>query len=147
MGAAISTFVASLDNQEEKKKTANDALNSLKALCDTKGNAFYSSIVSDTASAGAKLLPVDKITASDFQTYCNFSKGAEKTGDEINAAIGSFVKGEIMKGLATTINSAINKLIGSVTGNMSEHKGYAIAVGPLGGVCMFSVDDFKEQLS
>ncbi|KAJ0382486.1 hypothetical protein COL922a_012483 [Colletotrichum nupharicola] len=134
MGAAISKFIESVENQDEKKKTANDALNSLKNLCDVKAHSFYEEIVSDTASAGSKLLPVDKVTAKDFQTYCNFSKDAEKTGEEINNAIGNFVKGEIMKDLTTTINSAINKLIGAVSGNLSERRGYAIAVGQLGGV-------------
>jgi hypothetical protein len=97
MGAAISKFIESVENQEEKKKTANDALNSLKNLCDVKAKAFLDEIVSDTASAGAKLLPVDKVTAKDYQTYCNFSKDAEKTSAEINSVIGSFVKGEIVR--------------------------------------------------
>jgi|SRR5690242_15901398 len=96
MGAAISKFIEGIENQDEKKKTANDALNALKLLCDVKAKAFFDEIVSDTASAGAKLLPVDKVTAKDHQTYCNFSKDAQKTGDEINNAIGSFVKGEIV---------------------------------------------------
>jgi hypothetical protein len=97
MGAAISKFIETVEGQDEKKKTANDALNSLKALCDVKAKAFFDEIVSDTASAGAKLLPVDKVTAKDHQTYCNFSKDAKDTANEINNAIGSFVKGEIVR--------------------------------------------------
>jgi hypothetical protein len=42
-----------------------------------------------------------------------------------------------MQGLTTTISTAINKLIGAVAANMSEKRGYAIAVGQLGGVCKF----------
>lgn len=96
MGAAISTFIEGVENQDEKKKMANDALNALKLLCDVKAKAFFDEIVSDTASAGAKLLPVDTVTAKDHQTYCNFSRDAQKTGDEVNNAIGYYVKGEIV---------------------------------------------------
>ncbi|KAL1842721.1 hypothetical protein VTJ49DRAFT_4359 [Mycothermus thermophilus] len=140
IGAAISSFIDTVDQQDEKKKTANDALNSLMDLCDVKSKAFFDEIVSKTASEGARLLPIDKVTAKDYQTYCNFSKGAESTAQEINNAIGSFVKGEILKGLTTTITSEIQRLIGSVSANKSERRGYVIAVGHLGGV--YRVDYF-----
>ena len=96
MGAAISQFLKDMDNKDEKKQVAEDSLNSLQALCDVKAKAFFDEIVSDTASAGAKLVPVKTVTAKDYQTYCNFSQDAEKTAAEINNAIGSFVKGDIV---------------------------------------------------
>jgi hypothetical protein len=96
MGVAVSKFIEEVEGQDEKKKTANDALNALKVLCDVKAKAFFDEIVSDTASAGAKLLPVNKVTAKDHSTYCNFKKDAESTSNEINSAIGSFIKGEVV---------------------------------------------------
>lgn len=96
MGGAISQVIDDLDDVQKKKGEATDALNALNTLCEVKAKAFFDEIVSDTASAGAKLLPIDKVTAKDWQTYTKYSNDISQTADEINNAIGAFVKGDVV---------------------------------------------------
>lgn len=130
MGHGISKHIEAFDSHKENQQTAEDALLSLQAMAEVKAKAFYDEIVSDTASSGAKLLPVDKVTAKDYSTHCNFMTtlygdppvddegkpkpyntesldGAKKCTDEIKKAVGSFIKGDL-------VSSLIRPFIGNV---------------------------------
>jgi hypothetical protein len=120
MGSGISKHIETFENDKGKQQTAEDALLSLQAMADVKAKAFFDEIVSDTASSGAKLLPVDKVTAKDYSTHCNFmsqlygaekkkedgtiiphttedmQKGSENCANEIKNAVGAFVKGDLV---------------------------------------------------
>ena len=94
MGQAISSLINGLDNQEEKKKEAEDALNSLMTMAEDKATIHYANVINDALDA--KLLPVHKVITKMQQINCGVSKSSDGLKTNIESSIKNFVKGEIV---------------------------------------------------
>nr|POF19956.1 hypothetical protein CFP56_52205 [Quercus suber] len=93
MGQAISSILESFDNQEEKKKEANDALNALMTMAEDKAKLHYQEVIS--SALDAKKVPVRKVIVRLSNIHCGVSKNADGLKDTLSGTIRNFVKGEI----------------------------------------------------
>jgi hypothetical protein len=94
MGNAISSIFNSVDNQEEKKKEANDALNALMVMAEDKARLHYESVVNNALDA--KLVPVHKVITKIKSINCGVSKNADGLKKNLGDTIGNFVHGQIV---------------------------------------------------
>jgi hypothetical protein len=94
MGNAISSIFNSVDNQDEKKKEANDALNALMVMAEDKARLHYESVVNNALDA--KLVPVHKVITKIKSINCGVSKDAEGLKKNLGDTIGKFVHGQVV---------------------------------------------------
>ncbi|KAL9045509.1 MAG: hypothetical protein Q9214_001457 [Letrouitia sp. 1 TL-2023] len=122
MGQSVSALVESIENNAQKEKLANDALNSLVELA-VRNPTF-----------NAQLIPIDKILDKDTIIQCNISNTPSDIGNAIADTFSSFASGDIANGISKLINNGLKLLLGSYSGNSSMRDTYAIACGELGGI-------------
>ncbi|KAL8664823.1 MAG: hypothetical protein Q9202_002685 [Teloschistes flavicans] len=113
MGQSISSLVEDLQQNAEKEKLANDAMNSLIELAKMQVEAFELAI-SDTV-----MIPIDKILEKDHLIQCNISNDPSKVGDMIGDIFSSFISGDILGGVSKLVNNGLKILLGSYSGNSS----------------------------
>ncbi|KAF8536325.1 hypothetical protein BDD12DRAFT_890546 [Trichophaea hybrida] len=130
MGQQISALVDSIENDEEKEKLANDALNSLVEISKVQINAFKLSI--SNSNFDADRIPIDQIIYSDSIIQANFSSSPADIG-KVMQSFTNFAQGEVAKGIASLLSSGLDLLLGSYEGNSSTRDTYLISTGSLGG--------------
>jgi hypothetical protein len=94
MGNAISSIFKSVDNQDEKKKEANDALNALMVMAEDKARLHYESVINNALDA--KLVPVHKVITRIKSINCGVSKNTEGLKKNLGDTIGNFVHGQVV---------------------------------------------------
>ncbi|GFG16101.1 hypothetical protein IFM5058_07790 [Aspergillus udagawae] len=132
MGQMVSSVIDSIQNDTEKQKLANDALNQMEELGNQQVESFMlavtSCIKSRSCDAGSPTHPDD-------------------IGKEITDAFGSFVKGGLAKGISTVVQDGIKALVGSYEGNKSTRTSYTITTGDLGGIQRVDIRMFAWRYS
>jgi hypothetical protein len=136
MGQQISALVETVQNDPQKEKLANDALNSLVELAKLQIIAFELAI--SNPNFDAKKIPIDQIISSDSIIQANISNTPADIGNVINGTFSAFAEGHVADGIAKLVNSGLNVLLGSYSGNSSTRDTYVISTGSLGGV--FRID-------
>lgn len=94
MGQTVSAAIAAVDNDADKKKQAQDALNALVTVAKDKEILHYQSVVSNALDA--RLLPIHHVVTKMQRTYCGVSKDPSGLKASIGSAVKNFVKGEIV---------------------------------------------------
>lgn len=95
MGQTVSAILKSVDDQDEKKKQAEDALNALVTVANDKQIIHYQSVVSNAMDA--KLLPIHHVVTKMQRINCGVSKDPSGLKKSIGDAVKNFVKGEIVR--------------------------------------------------
>lgn len=70
-------------------------------------------------SVDAKLIPVGQILHQQSVVRCGISNKPDDIGKEITDGFGSFVNGNMVKGISTIVQDGIKALVGSYEGNKS----------------------------
>ena len=96
MGQTISAAIKAVENNNDKKQEAQDALNALVTVAKDKEILHYQSVVSNAMDA--RLLPIHHVVTKMQRTYCGVSKDPAGLKSSIGNAVKNFVKGEIVGG-------------------------------------------------
>lgn len=117
MGASISSVVDSIENNVEKEKLANDAMNSLVELAKMQVQAFELAVRSQSDT---QTIPIDKILEKDNIIQCNVSNNPADIASMIQDTFSSFITGDILDGISKLIGNGLKLLFGSYSGNSSS---------------------------
>ncbi|GFF87424.1 hypothetical protein IFM53868_05141 [Aspergillus udagawae] len=141
MGQMVSSVIDSIQNDTEKQKLANDALNQMEELGNQQVESFM------LAVTGRKVDHVGQIMHQESIVRCGISNTPDDIGKEITDAFGSFVKGGLAKGISTVVQDGIKALVGSYEGNKSTRTSYTITTGDLGGIQRVDIRMFAWRYS
>ncbi|GFF56708.1 hypothetical protein IFM46972_10585 [Aspergillus udagawae] len=145
MGQMVSSVIDSIQNDAEKQRLANDALNQMEELGNQQVESFMLAVTN--RAVDAKLIPVGQIMHQESIVRCGISNTPDDIGKEITDAFGSFVKGDLAKGISTVVQDGIKALVGSYEGNKSTRTSYTITTGDLGGIQRVDIRMFAWRYS
>lgn len=94
MGQSVSGVIQAVDNQDEKKKAAQDALNAMATIAKDKQVIHYQSVISDAMDA--KRLPIRHVITNFTRMHCGVSKDAAGLKANVGEALKNFAKGEMV---------------------------------------------------
>ncbi|KAI8623251.1 hypothetical protein F5Y19DRAFT_459071 [Xylariaceae sp. FL1651] len=145
MGQQVSALIDAFDNDAEKEKLANDALNSLVELAKLQIAAFELAI--SNPNFDAKKIPIDQIISSDSIIQAKISNTPADIGKVINDTFSAFAEGHVADGIAKLVNSGLTLLLGSYSANTSTRDTYVITTGDLGGVFRIDMHFFAYRFT
>ncbi|KAJ5319834.1 hypothetical protein N7508_000117 [Penicillium antarcticum] len=117
MGQMVSSVIDSIQNDAEKQKLANDALNQMEELGNQQVESFLLAVTN--RAVDANLIPVGQIMHQESIVRCGISTKPDDIGKEITDTFGSFVKGDLAKGISSVVQDGLKALVGSYEGNKS----------------------------
>lgn len=117
MGQSVSSTIDALENNAQKEKLANDAMNSLIELAKMQVREFELAVRS---TSDKQMVPVDKILGSDKIIQCNISSEPSKVEDMISNTFTSFITGDVLGGVSKLVANGIKLLLGSYSGSSSS---------------------------
>ncbi|KAI7763832.1 hypothetical protein LZL87_014010 [Fusarium oxysporum] len=120
MCSLIQDTIKKFENQGEKEKLAEDALNAMLELAEQQKDAFYLKVTNPNVDR--KLIPIDQILFHDFLVRCDVSVGNTDVGAIINKTYSNFAKGAIANAIGKVLDSGLDLLLGSYKGNTSKRE-------------------------
>ncbi|KAI1140374.1 hypothetical protein F5Y05DRAFT_315467 [Hypoxylon sp. FL0543] len=143
MGQTISSLIENLQQDSEKEKKANDALNALVEMAKLQQERFSLTVQNNIGNQ--KLIPVDVIIAQDGVLQATTSSEVTGVGEVISNLFSAFASGDVAKGVTSLVQTGLNILIGSYSGNTSSRDSYIITTGELGGVMRMDMHFFAYR--
>ncbi|KAI9663306.1 MAG: hypothetical protein M1831_002590 [Alyxoria varia] len=144
MGAILSKVIDA-QNGGEKALQANDVLNSLNELTQTKLDLFYNQVTN--THFDDNLLPIHKVIARESWIYAQTEDSPLNVSAIIDTTARSFANGETANGVGTIIQSVLNTAFGVSRASTQSKKIYAISVGDLAGIQRVDIDIFAYQFT
>lgn len=133
MGALVSAVKEEAAHESvEAEKQANDALNALMELADTKLDLFYSSIVAGNVDTSQ--IAIDKVVTNRSLTRVGVTSDAGPIKEVLHNLIGSFISGDIAEGIEAAAGIALDAVFGNYAANSSTSRNYTIGVSALGAI-------------
>ncbi|OTA84037.1 hypothetical protein M434DRAFT_174882 [Hypoxylon sp. CO27-5] len=143
MGQTVSSLIENLQQDSEKEKKANDALNALVEMAKLQQERFSLTVQNNIGNQ--KLIPVDVIISQESILQATTSSQVTGVGDIISTLFSAFASGDVAKGVVALVQTGLNILIGSYSGNTSSRDTYIITTGELGGVMRIDMHFFAYQ--
>jgi len=109
--------------QRENKQKAEDLLNSMVTLGNTKKDIFDNYLISNYND---KTIPIDAIIQKYSKISCAIQKDSSKLVGQIGDILSKFCDGDIVNGVVKTMSLALDALFGNISSNASEEQGYQI---------------------
>ncbi len=116
---SISGVVKSIDTSEPMKGAAEEALEALDALGQTKVELFRAEIEKSLITAGSdqdRKVPIEAVLDNTAQTHAYHKDNVEKIGSQVKDALSSFCSGsqdKIIDGVSNLISNALEDFLGS----------------------------------
>ncbi|OTA70221.1 hypothetical protein K449DRAFT_320464, partial [Hypoxylon sp. EC38] len=143
MGQTVSSLIENLQQDSEKEKKANDALNALVEMAKLQQERFSLTVQNNIGNQ--KLIPVDVIISQESILQATTSSQVTGVSDIISTLFSAFASGDVAKGVVALVQTGLNILIGSYSGNTSSRDTYIITTGELGGVMRIDMHFFAYQ--
>ncbi|KAI0838654.1 hypothetical protein F5Y06DRAFT_296269 [Hypoxylon sp. FL0890] len=143
MGQTVSSLIENLQQDAEKEKKANDALNALVEMAKLQQERFSMTVQNNIGNQ--KLIPVDVIIAQDGILQATMSSEVTGVGEIISNSFSAFASGDVAKGVTSLVQTGLNILIGSYSGSTSSRDSYIITTGELGGVMRIDMHFFAYR--
>ncbi|KAI1418638.1 hypothetical protein F5Y13DRAFT_196426 [Hypoxylon sp. FL1857] len=143
MGQTVSSLIENLQQDSEKEKKANDALNALVEMAKLQQERFSLTVQNNIGNQ--KLIPVDVIISQENILQATTSSQVTGVGELISTLFSAFASGDVAKGVSSLVQTGLNILIGSYSGNTSSRDSYIITTGELGGVLRIDMHFFAYQ--
>ncbi|KAI1739957.1 hypothetical protein F4680DRAFT_420791 [Xylaria scruposa] len=145
MGQSPSTLIANFQKDAEKEKKANDALQALMEMAKLQQDKFY--LVVQANMNSQKLIPVDVIIRQENILQATSSTEITGVDDIINTTFAAFAAGDVANGVASIVQTGLNLLVGSYSGNISSRDSYVITAGKIGGIMRIDMHFFAYQFT
>lgn len=146
MCSIISDAIKKFENQEEKEKVANDALNVMMELAKQQTDAFYLKITN--GGVDTKTIPIDQILHKDYVVRCDVSSGnVGAISSIIKKSFSNFANGSIVDGIASIIDGGLDLVLGSFSGSVAEHEFYTISAGNQAGIRRIDIRLYAYKFS
>ncbi|KAI0554289.1 hypothetical protein F4679DRAFT_527813 [Xylaria curta] len=145
MGQSPSSLIQSFQNDAEKEKKANDSLQALMEMAKLQQDKFYITVQANMNSQ--KLVPIDVIIRQENILQATSSTEIKGVKDIINRTFAAFAAGDVADGVATIVQTGLDLLVGSYSGNVSSRDSYVITAGNLGGITRIDMHFFAYQFT
>ncbi|KAH0282304.1 hypothetical protein M436DRAFT_86617 [Aureobasidium namibiae CBS 147.97] len=132
MCSIVSDAIKNFENQGEKEKLANDALDMMMELAEQQMAA--SKLKVTNGNVDTKHIPIGQILYEDWQVRCTVSTDVTAIGDIIKDSYSAFAKGNMADGIASVLAGGLKIVMGTYVGNKSTREVYSITTGDLGGL-------------
>ena len=147
MGQSPSTLLSGPHHNDDSEPAllARDILGPLVCLADLRRDAFFGDVHYESSIEGDVLLPLDKVVAQGAEMWVSRHHPSEgEEGREVERALGGVLCPEVVGALGITLAVVLEgarREVGEAKGRSpsqrgwAERRGFAIAVGHLGGIC------------
>lgn len=159
MGAALSNAIKSIDGSSDAEKETKDALNALFELGKSRNEAAFAHATSDAMKVYA---PVQKLLLQRQSIIASATNNTDGIVTGIKGAIGNLMKGQILDGfvprvlnelalanmcsVTDLISNALNVVLGSSSGQISQSYTYALIATDLGALLRIDVDVYSFEV-
>ncbi|UPK94369.1 hypothetical protein LCI18_005304 [Fusarium solani-melongenae] len=143
MGAGLSKIIKGIDGGDESAQETREALDALFELGRTRSDSAWAeahnSAMQTYAAINQVLLRRQSIVASASTNTDGIVNG-------IKDSVGKLMSGQILDGVTDILASALNVVLGSSSGQVSQNYTYALICTELGAVLRIDIDIYSFEL-
>ncbi|KAK0727456.1 hypothetical protein B0T26DRAFT_765421 [Lasiosphaeria miniovina] len=143
MGQALASMIKSIDGGDQSAQETREALDSLFELGKSRNDAAWAQATSNAISVYAN---INQVLLRRQSIVASASTNTDGIVQGINKAVGKLMSGQVLDGVTDILSSALNVVLGSSSGQVSQNYTYALIATELGALLRIDIDVYSFEL-